>query len=456
MNIPCVKQIPFIISGLSFLQAALTPIQFNNMTLIATALILGSKFNLTEISRMYLSKKCVSTLSHFLSDAKFNTWEMQELYILKVIHLYKIKGGYFIIDDTMQHHSNFCKCIHGVCVLFDHALKTNLKAICVVVLYYSDGNLIKFPITFRIYYQKKSKLKKFMPWMRNKEFVYKTKYELAIEMIEWAMEKGFPGCTVLADSWFGIGPFIKELRRLKLSYVLEIRNSYNIRTPCNSPKLTPTGKLSKDQHDLTNISEYFLKKSHIAKYGFAPDKEKGKAKKVLYHAKTVNVHLNSIPGKHRIIESTDPAIKTVKYLLTNELTWEASKILTVYSYRWVIEEFFRNAKQLSGMESVTIRSEQGVTTALLLVFWIDFLLHHENYKQSISGELPKVSLTIPSIIRRAQYENMGAFIEKVQNEDDFIAKWTDVERKRIDRNRKCFKPLVDIDKCNDVELDVAV
>jgi hypothetical protein len=63
-----------------------------------------------------------------------------------------------------------------------------------------------------------------------------------------------------------------------------------------------------------------------------------------------------------------------------------------YSCRWVIEEFFRNARQLSDMEGATIRSKQGVTAALCLVFWIDFLLHLENYKHCTAGELPQDSL----------------------------------------------------------------
>jgi hypothetical protein len=46
MKIPCVMRLPFIIYGLSFLQAELTRIQFENLTLIATALVLGAKFNL--------------------------------------------------------------------------------------------------------------------------------------------------------------------------------------------------------------------------------------------------------------------------------------------------------------------------------------------------------------------------------------------------------------------------
>ena len=101
---------------------------------------------------------------------------MQNLYALQIMHLYKLKGGYYCIDDTMKHHTNYCKWIHGVFVLFDHAMKTNLKAICVVVLYYNDGGTIKFPIAHRIYYQDTEK----MPWQNGKKSVCKPKYELAI------------------------------------------------------------------------------------------------------------------------------------------------------------------------------------------------------------------------------------------------------------------------------------
>jgi hypothetical protein len=62
---------------------------------------------------MWLKEKNISMLSEFLSDAKLSTDEMQQFY--------KIKEGYFIIDDTMVHHTKFYKWIHRVSILFDHA-----------------------------------------------------------------------------------------------------------------------------------------------------------------------------------------------------------------------------------------------------------------------------------------------------------------------------------------------
>lgn len=280
-----------------------------------------------------------------------------------------------------------------------------------------------------------------MPWARRKNLVHKTKNELAIEMLEWALSKGYPPCTVLADSWFGVEPFIKGLKRLKMSYVIEIKNSLKVRVTCSTPKLTPTGKLAKNQYELKSLSDFFNLITDMITSGFAADEKLGKEAKVLYHTKLANVRLNAIPGKHRIVQSLDPSKDTIKYLLTNELTWESSKIISVYSYRWVIEEFFRNAKQLLDMEGVTVRSEQGITTALCLVFYIDFLLHLENC-ESTAENIQMESKTIPSIVRRLQHENQVKFINKVQDDRGFVEKWITTINSNIDRKRKQNKPLV--------------
>ncbi|MCP4460861.1 MAG: hypothetical protein GY816_23005 [Cytophagales bacterium] len=100
------------------------------------------------------------------------------------------------------------------------------------------------------------------------------------------------------------------------------------------------------------------------------------------------------------------------------------------------------------MEGATIRSEQGIATALYLVSWIDTLLHHENFKQSTSGKLPKESLTIPSIIRQLQYENLLALLERVKCEEEYVQKWLEVTRENINRKRRKRYELVSLNDDN--------
>ncbi|MCP4258200.1 MAG: transposase, partial [Planctomycetes bacterium] len=194
-----------------------------------------------------------------------------------------------------------------------------------------------------------------MPWQRGKKRQYKAKYDLATEMLQWALQVGFPRSVVLADSWFCMGPVIKDRKRLGLSYIIDVKSSYTVRVACKEPKLTPKGRLAKKQYDLISLPEIFKSFCSVAKYGFAADKKTDKVHKVLYHTKIKTLRMNSIVGKHRVVESIDPTKQTTKYLLTDKLTWEAGKILGTYSNRWVIEEFFRNAKQLTDMEGATIR-----------------------------------------------------------------------------------------------------
>jgi hypothetical protein len=144
-----------------------------------------------------------------------------------------------------------------------------------------------------------------------------------------------------------------------------------------------------------------------------------------------------------VVQSIDPVLGTTKYLITNQFQFEAAKMISAYSNRWVVEEFFRNAKQLSDMEGATIRSEQGVTLSLCLVSWIDFLLHHENYKRTAEGS-QKESLSIPSIVRQTQAENMEAFIEKVQNDEKFVQKLIKTTKDNINHPRKVTKELVNL------------
>ena len=87
-HLPCVTRLTFVVTGLVFLQPVLSATQFGNMTLIATAVVLGSGFNLSAMSRMWLKARAVSTLSYFFSDAKLELPECQRRYITHALTVY--------------------------------------------------------------------------------------------------------------------------------------------------------------------------------------------------------------------------------------------------------------------------------------------------------------------------------------------------------------------------------
>ena len=73
----------FIIPPASFHKYSICKFDFNS------DLVLGAKFNLTEISRMWLKEKGVSTLSYLLSDAKFYIPKTELLYVAQIQKMYK-------------------------------------------------------------------------------------------------------------------------------------------------------------------------------------------------------------------------------------------------------------------------------------------------------------------------------------------------------------------------------
>jgi len=94
------------------------------------------------------------------------------------------------------------------------------------------------------------------------------------------------------------------------------------------------------------------------------------------------------------------------------------------------------------MEGAMLRSEPGVTRALCLVFWLDFLLHRENYAQSTAGKFSQEAFTLPSIVRQAQYANLETFVAKIQQDEEFVKRWMEVEKQYMNRSRKPRKEVI--------------
>jgi len=59
--------------------------------------------------------------------------------------------------------------------------------------------------------------------------------------------------------------------------------------------------------------------------------------------------------------------------------------------------------------------------------------------------LSKEPLAVPSIVRQAQYNNLEAFVNRVQKDEDWLKKWFEVEQKQLNRKRKKSNVLINIE-----------
>lgn len=324
------------------------------------------------------------------------------------------------VDDTMKHHSKGCRTIHGVYWLFDHVLGKCCNAKCIVFTYLIVNERIRFPIGWKVY-------------RRNGP----SKWKLAIELIDEALSYDLKISVVLFDSWFCARGFIKALEKRRLSFIGDMKVS-------NAVEYSLTGS----QRSISfNINQLFDYCGHLCKevwLGLKSSTGEKPPTKVLYKTQSLVAHVKALGGKYLLVKSIDQRTGAFKVFVSNELSWEASKVLEEYSYRWMIEEFFGNAKGLCGLEKACIRSEQGGALALFLVSFVDLLISMQLWKGvhgCSEGRLPTVSAVIAS----ASEENLRHLLALLQQPGElekWISVWLHILEKQKVKSRRERKSLI--------------
>src|SRR3990172_2276317 len=130
MIIPILKPIHFVENAIhTALSHIFSKPQMKNFVWLLSAVILGQKFNLSHIEGLLLGGKSDNAFSWFLSHAKISPAQIWEALLKYAKSAFNTVGraGYFIVDDTIEKHSKFCRFIQGVCSLYDHSTGAYVK-----------------------------------------------------------------------------------------------------------------------------------------------------------------------------------------------------------------------------------------------------------------------------------------------------------------------------------------
>jgi len=403
MQLPIVQSLSFVLHALTSLDTKINKAQLGNLATILTAMILGSGMCLSKIVAASLGSCAVNTLSHCFSYANLDGRLLMKSALRYSMGIFGLHGVpiKIAIDDTMKHHSKFCKMIYGVYWLFDHVVNSNVHAKCIVFAYLIINDTIRFPIGWRIFEQiEKSK--------KNKGEKGVKKWELALELIDDAIEVGFTIETVLFDSWYCNHGMAKGLKSRKIHWISEIKANQIAELWVQEDR-----KLRKISMNLTQLFQYG---KYLCKEVSLGLKIHEKAiQKVLYSTSEVTIHIRALKGTYKLVRSEDKRTGACKIFITDEVSWEAQKILTLYSCRWLIEEFFKNAKGLYGFEKASIRKTQGASISLFLVSFADLLISMQLQK-NVHENPGKGQLTVSAVIAHAQEENLRNLLPLLEDE----------------------------------------
>lgn len=316
---------------------------------------------LPEIAKL-TGLKDGQSLHHFLRDAM---WQVESLRAIR-LHLVQQQIGTrpisLCIDETgdvkkgkttdyvaKQYIGNLGKTANGV-------VSVNVYAVV-------DG--VTYPLLFKIY-KPKSRLKA--------DDEYKSKPQIAIEIIREIQAMGFVIERVLADSLYGeSGDVIGELHQLKLPYIVAIRSNHGVLMP-KSQRVRYNCWRAYDQP----LAEHPTQRRYIREIIF------GKRRAVRYYQITKG--------------STDNPEKTDSWFIMTNLPGDIIlSVGTQYTLRTWIEYGFKQVKNELGWHDYRLTDYNSVERWWELIFSAYLLvsLHVDEFKKQQQSNLDDSATAIP-------------------------------------------------------------
>jgi hypothetical protein len=292
---------------------------------------------------------------------------------------------YFVIDDTIL--AKLGKKIENVSYIFDHNLGRSVLGFCIVTvgLFTAHG---LYPLDFAYCFGQKRNKKspenigdpRKSSGQRSFEAKHYTKLELALMMIQSAVNCGIVPGYVLFDSWYAWPDFINGIRKIKESIhvVCRLKDS-NVQYEYKSQKYKLSELYQKVKHGLKKDQKTGLLLKRIPVKLPKSDQEAVIVFSKGYREPEVDI----VKGKKKKKESKWTAF------LSTDTRLHVATIIKIYIKRWPIEVCFKECKQqleLGKDQSNDFNAQVFATTASFLRYNIlNYLNKFENY--STLGEL---------------------------------------------------------------------
>jgi len=314
-----------------------------SMLLILPLIGIDSIYGLTTSKDRELNKCGKDSYYRILANQKIN-WRA---FLTQFVKQYLIKDELFtpsadatrclIFDDTDL--SKTGKTIEGVSKIYNHVSKTYYLGFKLLVAGYWNGSVF-IPIDFSLHREsKKSKLKygltakqrkaqkhtprcsKTVAAKRYRE-LNKKKTDLLVQMFSRVVKRKIPVDYILIDTWFTSVGLLKKLRSICSSTHIIGMYKYNSKIEVRSKVKT-----------LAQLKKQKTKPKRCRKFNY------------YYHH-----YITEIDGL-KVAVFISKRGKNGKWhtLITTDTSLKFVKAIEVYSIRWSIEVFFKEAKQLFGL-----------------------------------------------------------------------------------------------------------
>lgn len=342
--------------------------QRKHFLIYITGLIWIIKFrSISEIAREYYDCK-TDGLHHFVKNSVKKTTELEKVnqeFIAKSIK--RDEETILIIDDTPCPREG--KKIEGIGI--HHGADGFVKGLCAVTAIIRTSTQ-QFAWAVKGYYSKKSCPDNF-----------KSKVQLASEIIDETRKHISKPLTILMDAWYTCAPILGKIIEAKWTFVAAIKQNR---------KIFVFGRETRVRHLAKGRRQYKLIRHSKKRFKIA--------KQIVYLPKVGEVHL--FICKY--------GAKT-NYFISNNLELSERKMVKLYSQRFMIEIFHKDIKQHLGFREIFVRSRHSVQkhwTLLAIAYNIIVLSDsgkHKSFRRKIFHFRDSFShdslMVLPNILKMA-------------------------------------------------------
>ena len=372
--------------------------------------------SMANIARCVVDSADKTNLSRYLSEAPWFEEQLNQRRIRYLMEQTKAvrkdkSGSVLGIDDTLCKHVG--NLFEFVARHYDHSDNSYPLAHNPVTSYYVSGP-VRFPVDLRVYrrYEELTRWEEFVhkhfpdrtiptktkernklhrevdpvllqdPAFLELHEQFRTKIELAIELVESAIAHKLRFSVILFDGWYLSEDLIEVAKRRRKDWISILKKNRNLET--NSFTLKDAdGQPIKLEGPHIAVQD-LIKLIPANAYREVKVGEKS------YWTFTLAVRIPSL-GKARIVISYENADLTGTFatLVTNRTDWNAHKIIATYLLRWPIETFYQDGKEHLGLDEYRMRDAKAIGKHWCLVFTAYSLLHLDCLPPSLEkSQLP--------------------------------------------------------------------
>jgi SRSO17 transposase len=370
--------------------------QYRQFEKFITSLMVSDDADIEALASGYRLSQSYDSLHHFVSESPWDINDVLKHTVGVLKNLPHGQGlheqGMLIIDDTLI--EKYGKLMEAAGKLWDHSQGRYLNyAHCLVGLCWADHKKLRYPLRFEMY-QKED-------WCKAHKETFKTKIQLAIELVEWAVTQGIPFQTVVFDSWFFTKDFCDYIEELGKDWISMSKSDRIV---------TVKGKKISVQEYAKTLKPLSLQTCELKGKRYAVHSVQGRFQCLKRGKETVRL-IVSFEEKSK---EKGGGHKQPVYLVSNRKDIRPERLLRGYQIRWNVETFFKDAKSHLGLGDYQMRRLNGIKSHWCLVFTSAVVLELVRWEVCTKEGLAVSEMTFGDLKRRAWGQTMRWIIRKIR------------------------------------------